>query len=62
MDTRRVVASTAQTSGAPDAPARAAPGDPAGVYERIPHYGRAFYEVGVRPDDLQIDVVYGYGL
>ena len=63
MDTRRVVASTARTSDELQTlQLERLQATLRRVYERVPHYRRAFDEAGVRPDDLQINVVYGYGL
>src|SRR6188474_3471861 len=54
MDTRRVVASTARTSDELQTlQLERLQATLRRVYERVPHYRRAFDEAGVRPDDLQ---------
>ena len=54
MDTRRVVASTARTSDELQTlQLERLQATLRRVYERVPHYRRAFDEAGVRPDDPQ---------
>jgi len=54
MDTRRVVASTARTSDELQTlQLERLQATLRRVYDRVPHYRRAFDEAGVRPDDLQ---------